>query len=256
MFAYDDMIYEYKYYCKKFEDIIKEKTDKLKNTYVTAMKKVVREEFCSGSDLFLGFYCPSPVFDLIVGNTHRGKILKRITKRSVISHKYGFDIDGKILIIDDFNNNTNCIYEYENDVVIIICYTNEEIEYIVECEYDDCGRIIKYTFGSLLSNKCDEIEQEIYKYGNDGMETVTTWHCISVCDNIIKMNEKWIKSYPVNEKSKRLYEQMVSTGCLASGEVYKLLHDSQGYLTGYKCITDADCDDTVYEISKNKTRKI
>lgn len=60
-------------------------------------QRAIRREYASGSDLHRGFYCPCPVYELIVGNTHRGKLLKRRTSRSKPSHEYGFDADGHLL---------------------------------------------------------------------------------------------------------------------------------------------------------------
>lgn len=55
---------------------------------------------CSGSDLHRGYYCPSPVFDLLIGNTKRGRILQRPNSRTRFSHKYYFGKDEDLLYVE------------------------------------------------------------------------------------------------------------------------------------------------------------
>ena len=95
----DEIVEKYKYHSAKFESIAKDINGKVLSLFEETSKKADREELCSGSDMFLGFYNPSPVYDLIVGNVHRGRILKRITKSSKPSHKYGFDKDGRLCTV-------------------------------------------------------------------------------------------------------------------------------------------------------------
>lgn len=47
-----------------------------------------------------GYYCPSPIFDQIVTNARRGKILKRPTKRSNITNRYCFDENLKLYLVE------------------------------------------------------------------------------------------------------------------------------------------------------------
>lgn len=59
-----------------------------------------RVEVAAGSDLHRGVYCPSPVFDLVVGNTHRGRVLKRPTSCSKITHRYYFDSENQLAYVE------------------------------------------------------------------------------------------------------------------------------------------------------------
>lgn len=64
---------------KKVE-ILKEKYIDLYDSY---SKQVVRYEVGVGGELMhRGYYCPSLVEDIIVGNAKRGRIAKRITSRT------------------------------------------------------------------------------------------------------------------------------------------------------------------------------
>ena len=66
-----------------------------------------RVEFVAGSRyLQRGRYCPSVVRDLYLGNASRGRLLRRITKKTKYSHKYTFAPDGKMLIAETVTSET------------------------------------------------------------------------------------------------------------------------------------------------------
>lgn len=50
--------------------------------------------------LHRGFYCPSPVHRYVVSNSRKGKILKRLTKRSQVTHLYKYNTEGNIYYIE------------------------------------------------------------------------------------------------------------------------------------------------------------
>lgn len=62
--------------------------------------EVEKTETCTGSDLHRGFYCPSPVFDLLLGNTNRGRILLKPNRRTRDFHKYFFGKNMELLYIE------------------------------------------------------------------------------------------------------------------------------------------------------------
>lgn len=56
----------------------REKHDEL--LILSADHSVITEYGIGGQTLYLGYYCPSKVYDIIVGNTSRGRIIRRGTK--------------------------------------------------------------------------------------------------------------------------------------------------------------------------------
>ena len=58
--------------------------------------QIAYSQVATGGTIHRGVYCPSPIYDIIIGRTHRGKILQRPTKRSNITHQYYFDKDDKL----------------------------------------------------------------------------------------------------------------------------------------------------------------
>lgn len=218
-------------YRNLFEQYAKTYKNTFESEFDKAMNTVVREELSSGSDMTLGYYCPSPVEDLIVGNVHRGKILTRITKRSKPDTKYGFNEDGKMSAFVDLPPEGYTDYDvrgfvlYGKSTVTYICFQKYEegIEpnWIAQAEHDEQGRIICYTLGLFIGFECDEIEQEIYAYADEGMKNVIMWDYLS--DNCI------------------------------SQVIYRLHHDSEGYLMG---VENLDTEGNIFEIVQSKRRKI
>ncbi len=61
----------------------------------------LREEFAANARyLHRGYYCPSPIWDSILDNSSRGKILKCPQKTSKISHRYFYDSCNKLRIVE------------------------------------------------------------------------------------------------------------------------------------------------------------
>lgn len=68
-------------------------------------KETARTEYAVGGDIHRGWYCPSPVYDIFVGNVHRGRILKRVSAKSKITNKYAFSSDNQLLCAEEFVGN-------------------------------------------------------------------------------------------------------------------------------------------------------
>ena len=223
-----------KRYRNLFEQYAKTFRNTFESEFVKAMNTVVNEELSAGSDMLLGCYCPSPVLDLIIGNVHRGKILKRVTKRSKPDTKYGFNEDGKMAVFVDLPPEGYTDYDvrgfvlYDESTVTYICFrkTEEgtEPEWIAQEEYDTQGRIVRYTFSLFNGFYCNKIQQEIYLYSDRRMEKVIMW-------------------------------DYLSANCIRQ-DIYRLHHDSDGLLIGFE---DLDCDfwkGHIFEITPSKRRKI
>lgn len=140
--------------------------------------RTIHREYASGSSLHRGFYCPSPVFDVVVGNTRRGKILKRITSRSNPSHEYGFDENGRLLWCRNLHKGMPGQAEYlvyeGNTVYGIALAPDGSLRSISEETYEN-GRIKAYLFASLLSFggefSCSNLDCELYGYDSEGLLT-------------------------------------------------------------------------------------
>ena len=175
---------------KEFERLVRfaasQQLTVLKNLRET---ETVRREFASQSDLHRGYYCPSPVYDLIVGNTHRGKLLNRITSRSKPSHAYGFD-DNKQLLWCDFINNGNVSMSeylvYRDHVIYGITFDSTgHIRLVTEEVYQN-STFIQYTrcLCPTLNGtpQCVELLREEYTYDEAGIRSSTWYKYIHASD--------------------------------------------------------------------------
>lgn len=71
-----------------------------------------REEICTGSNIYRGYYNPSPVYDLIVGKAKRGKLLKSLNVRTNTFFRYFWDQDNRLRKIIDVYKGRIAATEY------------------------------------------------------------------------------------------------------------------------------------------------
>lgn len=81
--------------------------------------------------LHRGYYCPSPLFEVLVTNTRRGKILARQTKNSKITHRYLYDSDDNLYLVENYYNGQCTMCEFilieENKRYGFTFYNNGEL---------------------------------------------------------------------------------------------------------------------------------
>ena len=256
MISNKEIIAEYLKYCELFNDIVCEKLSGIVTDFENENEKVVSERFCSGSDMFLGYYNPSPVFDLVVGNVHRGRLLKRVTKSTKPTHRYGLDNKNRILTMVEIpeqgmkNIDKRAVFFYEKNSVVIVrfgCFKNStSANVLAQCVYDNKNRLVKYTVGEMTNNQCWFVTQEIYSYTPQGVDTACIWDCFYVSDSMLKefRNSKEIMD---------LISDLQRYICRA--DEYYFYHDDDGYIVKYDAI-DKNGESTTYEIAKSKRRKV
>lgn len=71
-----------------------------------------REEFCTGSTLHRGYYHPSPVYDLVIGNTRRGRMTRQPATGKNTSERYLYDENGCLERVESFYNDRISYIEY------------------------------------------------------------------------------------------------------------------------------------------------
>ncbi len=142
---------------KYFEKIYNLYEDNLDELYIQAENSIVRKEYGRGGEVMhRGFYCPSPIQDIIIGNCNRGRLIKN--PRKPPDYEYGFDQDGKLLSVKQFFNEIGNAYEtellfYEGDTVNSVSYQKEEwgnrIGWLTRCVYEN-GLIKTYDMASIF----------------------------------------------------------------------------------------------------------
>lgn len=158
---------------KYFKDLFYLYKDELDTFYHKAEKQVVHKEFARGGEVIhRGFYCPSPVQDIIIGNCNRGRLIKN--PRKTPDYEYGFDKDGRIILVKQF-----CVYDTEisptiellfynsNTVNSILYQRNKNLENefcisaLTKCIYEN-GFIKNYDFAEIFDpseNRTEELRK-------------------------------------------------------------------------------------------------
>ncbi len=136
-----------------------------------------RTETASNSDLHRGFYCPSLVYDLVVGNVRRGKLLKRLSSKSKSYFLYAFDQDDSLIISKRFYNgclaHTEYLFHEENQVYGITLDSNSNLQHVSAERYDH-GKIVCYEHALILPTddnyQCLHMWREDYAYDSAGLK--------------------------------------------------------------------------------------
>lgn len=166
----------------RMEQLAAELEAKLPAIRALAEKETVRTEYACGSDLHRGYYCPSPVFDFVVSNAHRGKLLKQVTMMSKPSHEYGFSSDGRLLWCRCLHNKATVMTEYlvtdGARIIGIMLGSDEQLKTVSEEIVQD-GKLLsflqaKFWLGSSPRG-CQEITAEHYVYDENGLLS-SQWH--------------------------------------------------------------------------------
>ena len=117
--------------------------------------ELTQEYARGGCTLHRGFYCPSPVLDIIIGGNDRGRLVRKPRSRLPIDYLY-LKEDNELRIVDKYwlrSDGTSCLYQREfitenNNEKIAPIYRmtsdQHELFFLSLCRYDPAGRIILY----------------------------------------------------------------------------------------------------------------
>ncbi len=225
-------------------------TPLLKDLRELAEKSAVRKEYSNNENgIYRGYYCPSPVDDLIIGGCRRGKLLKRITKRTNPDREYLFDSNNRLVAVNlllDWKAVQTEVLIYEDNLVTGIDIDNNDnfIIELSECIYDSDNKIKSFLTASVswkkaIRTKIDEIELEKYSYDKSGLnevEIISYYKSCKAIKNIIN------KSF---EDNLALKTKLDLPDCDTSYERYIFHHDNNGFIDRYKLINH--CDDEEYK---------
>lgn len=201
---------------KYFKSLYNSYKNKLDYFYDKAKKQVVRKEYARGGEtIHRGFYCPSPVQDIIVGNCKRGKLVKK--PRKIPDYEYWFDDNNHLILVEQI-----CTYNikipstiellFYNDIAVnsILYQENKfdseeefQISFLTKCIYEN-GLIKNYDFASVFNplqdhaEICCEIETENFEY-DDKLLVSSTLESYNFDVKILSQN-KYFYNYDGNRK--------------------------------------------------------
>jgi len=144
-------------------------------------KEVVREEYSTGGmTIHRGYYCPSPVRDIIVGGSSRGRLLKRMTVKSNPAHRYGFNTNDELVIAYTSSAPEIIIRQGQTELGFLLASGDHDITTISESLFRSDGKIASYAYavccpgGEKLA--VHDYQKEIYTYSDEGLlEAVDAW---------------------------------------------------------------------------------
>lgn len=138
--------------------------------------RLAREEFCTNSTLHRGFYHPSPVYDILVGNTQRGCLKKRLSPNKLFTHRYLYNNDGILTCIETYFQSKVAYVEYlfygENQRIGVTIDREMRLAAVSEEVFDD-GHIITFSLMNCVLRgedyECFNFQTEIYHYDATGL---------------------------------------------------------------------------------------
>lgn len=94
-FRKDLLVGLFKEYCDKYDEL---------NAKFSAVP-VAKYEYCNGvkGGVWRGYYNPSPISDIVVGNASRGRRVTHPRKGCYYRYRYLFDENGKLLVAEDYS---------------------------------------------------------------------------------------------------------------------------------------------------------
>ena len=146
----------------------------------------VAEYGIGGQTIYLGYYCPSIIFDTIVGKANRGKIIRKDIieeKAGPFDYIYFKDLCGRLIKVEKYENydsesvlKERSFFRYQENEIIIATYAfydSEEpvLSQLCVCDYEK-DRPIKYSLFTALPVS-ELSEEELFFHGN--------WYCEDYC---------------------------------------------------------------------------
>ena len=119
-----------------------------------------------------GYFCPSLIQDIVIGNARRGRLIRHPRKESIPEYTYGFDLAGKLICVETEFNFEWIFYEANRRQVGLTFFKrNASIDEVSVCQYDDQGRLLSYLYGYsyTLNGTPMGIRSEQYQYDADQM---------------------------------------------------------------------------------------
>lgn len=164
--------------CERLINIGEAFVQSLHDIDITIKNSAVKIEYAAGGDIHRGFYCPSPVLDIVVGNINRGRILKRVTATSRASHRFGFSGDNKLLYAEELCGgevpSTEYLIEQRDVRYGITINADQELAAISE-EILQNQKVIQYSYMNVYPDHdgyfCANLHVERFFYDEQGLKS-------------------------------------------------------------------------------------
>jgi len=204
--------------CQRLANAAKKYENQFQTLKDQLSKEIVLEKYSTGGEgLYRGYYCPSPIMDIVMRNCNRGRLLSRITKRSKPTFKYGFNVDGNLILATNFRYDIDAIGteiilrdgKKETGISFQEWDGERRLEQLSESIYRD-NRIISFIncFYLDYDNSVSIYNREEYTYSNEGLGTAHMYR----------------------------FSNHKGTFPILNHEEYRFKHDNDGYLSQFTVI--------------------
>jgi len=225
------------------------------NTLLEESKRIIcsTEYGYGGEVLHRGYYCPSPVIDIVIGRANRGRHSKRKNEKKETDYIFYKNKDGRLVMVDTYgefrdSGRVLCSREfilYEQGRTVAPQFEFEKgskpinIVSLTLCDYE-AGRLTRYrrlhmhshiengTVVKLMKNR--QLDAEDYSYDSSGLLEQST-----IGDMLPGYTPDFSHEFTC-----------------------RFFHDEDGFLHAYQEVYDKNkgFEPIVYKVPKNKMRKI
>lgn len=154
------------------------------------LKVTHRQYGLGGECLHRGYYCPSKIYDIVVGNVNRGIITKQKPVDRAPNFVFGFDSQNKLILVEQ-PGLSEIIYYKESFEIGIAISDDMKIQSLSECRF--FGEKIKsYNYYLLdpYEKKVVERNEENYTYFKNQVQV--DWSRSTVIDKtLVQQHEKY-----------------------------------------------------------------
>ncbi len=136
-----------------------------------AKNQALRFEYSKGGEvLHRGYYCPSSIIDIVVGNLNRGRLLKY--NQSTPTFTFGFDAENRIVTVENEIGNEYIFYNGEKSIGICF-YEDSSIFRVSQCIYSN-HRIKEYSVIDYnpYVKQVSEYRREEYEYNDESLTVI------------------------------------------------------------------------------------
>lgn len=146
--------------------------------YEQIYENCVRTEYGRGGiGLYRGYYCPSPIDDIIIGNVTRGRLYKNKPLKISPDYQYHFDAENRLRCVDYADCNKELII-HEDQLELGLGYhvynsVAEPVDTISMCQYSD-HRIEMFVIASYhhAHKSIYDCTVELFSYQDDHLHFV------------------------------------------------------------------------------------
>ena len=131
--------------------------------------RIAYEQYGSGGEtMHRGYYCPSMIEDIVVGNAKRGRLLTHKSTRTPTSPVFGFNHQNQLILVKCEHTVEFIFHLEQSEIGITVDENSGGLSCVSECQYRD-GKLFSYMFALCQSfdNKIAEISKEQYEYFPD-----------------------------------------------------------------------------------------